>query len=251
MNISYCLENPDLLSVFGSKLYGTSTESSDTDLRGFIVPDAQYLLGRERWDQCESLDKNKGEDTVIWNFQKFFHLLEKNSPNVLEIIFSPKESIVKITPSGQKMIDNKHLFLSKRTISPMQAFSYSEYKKAFEYLPKIDKIGDQRKSHIEDYGYCVKSAYHAIRLIEQCLEIIRTGTLVFPRENASFLKKVRYGEVSAQKAKEYYKKIDSTVKEELLSCDLPDYTDKVSLDNLYYTIIGDKIVKFKNEYKIN
>jgi len=42
---------PDYLTVYGSKLYGTSTPESDHDERGFTVPPFEYLAGLCRFDQ--------------------------------------------------------------------------------------------------------------------------------------------------------------------------------------------------------
>lgn len=38
-------DNPDLLCVTGSRLYGVSTPDSDTDYRGFVAEPLSYLIG--------------------------------------------------------------------------------------------------------------------------------------------------------------------------------------------------------------
>jgi len=45
------IKNPDLLCVGGSNLYGTATPESDKDLRGFLVPPYEYLIGLSNFEQ--------------------------------------------------------------------------------------------------------------------------------------------------------------------------------------------------------
>jgi predicted nucleotidyltransferase len=237
-------DKPDLLVLTGSHLYGCNVEGSDRDTRGFVIPPAEYLLGREKWEQHETKDP----DTVIWSFPKFFQLLERFSPNTAEILFAPKEYILEVTPAGQKLIDNKSLFVSKQLIKPMQGFAYGEWKKAVDYFEQMRKLGAQRKGHIEVYGYSVKNAYHAIRLLEECIELLQTGTITFPRPNADFLRQVRHGEIDVEVVKARYLELDAMVPVELEKSSIPALTDKEALDDLYYNIIREKITNFLGRF---
>ena len=235
-------DNPDLLVRTGSHLYGCNVPASDVDTRGFALPPAEYLLGRKHWEQYES----KEPDTVIWSFQKFFNLLERFSPNTVEIIFAPKKHIIEITPIGERIIDNKHLFVSKRLIKPIQGFAFSEWKKAIIY-DETRKLGKQRIDHTNKYGYSVKNAYHAIRLLGECIELMETGNLTFPRPDADFLRKVRHGEVPIEVVEAKYNELDAKVLSTYGGSNLPDDVNKDSLDNLYYGIIEDKLKEFFND----
>ncbi len=232
--------NPDLLVLTGSRLYGTNVETSDYDTRGFAVPSGEYLLGRKSWEQFE--DKQK--DTVIWSFPKFFHLLEKFSPNTSEILFAPKTHILKITDIGQLLLDNKYLFLSKEIIKPMQGFAFGEWKKAVDYFDQIRKLGAKRKEDIASFGYSIKNAYHAVRLLETCIELLQTGHIIFPRPNANFLRQIRNGEVEVEEIKEIYARLDKQVFIELENSPLQEKTNKDKIDKLYYQIIENKLKQF-------
>jgi len=235
-------KRPDLLVRTGSHLYGCSTPTSDIDTRGFAVPYAEYLLGRRHWDQYESKDP----DTVIWSFPKFFNLLERFSPNTAEILFAPKEHILEITEAGQKLIDNKHLFVSKKLIKPMQGFAFGEWKKAVDYFEQMRKLGAQRKEHIVAYGYSIKNAYHAVRLLEECIELLQTGTITFPRPNADFLRQVRHGEIPVEVVKARYEELDAQVPIELEKSSIPEDVEKDKLDDLYYDIIEPQLNLFRS-----
>jgi len=233
-------KKPDLLVRTGSHLYGCAVATSDEDTRGLVVPPAEYLLGRKNWEQHETKDP----DCVIWNFAKFFNLLERFSPNTAEILFAPQEHIIEITEVGQMMIDNKHLFVSKQLIKPMQGFAFGEWKKAVEYFEQLRKLGAQRKEHIAKFGYSVKNAYHAVRLLEECIELLQTGTITFPRPNADFLRQIRHGEIPVEVVKERYEQLDKRVPQEGADSSIPDSVEKDKLDKLFYDCIKMKMVGF-------
>lgn len=235
-------KKPDLLVRTGSHLYGCSVPTSDIDTRGFVVPPAEYLLNREQWEQHETKDP----DTVIWSFPKFFNLLERFSPNTAEIIFAPKEHILEVTESGQLMIDNRHLFVSKKLIKPMQGFAFGEWKKAVDYFDQMRKLGAQRKDHISTFGYSIKNAYHAVRLLEECIELLQTGTITFPRPNADFLRQIRHGEIAVEVVKARYEELDAQVPNELAKSSIPDDVDRYRLNELFYNIIEPKLERFRN-----
>ena len=239
-------EKPDLLVRTGSHLYGCSVPTSDIDTRGFVVPPAEYLLGRKSFEQHETKDP----DTVIWSFPKFFNLLERFSPNTAEILFAPKEHIIEITHAGQLMIDNRHLFVSKKLIKPMQGFAFGEWKKAVDYFEQMRKLGAQRKGHIEVHGYSIKNAYHAVRLREECIELLQTGSITFPRPNADFLRKIRHGEIDVEVVKARYEELDAQVAGELEKSKIPDDIDKNELDKLFYNIIGSNLQSFIHSRQI-
>lgn len=236
-------EKPDLLVRTGSHLYGCSVATSDIDTRGFVCEPAEYLLGRKNFEQHET----KTPDHVVWGLKKFFKLLEGFSPNTVEILFAPKEHILQVTEIGQMLLDHRHLFIAKRLVKPMQGFALSEWKKAVEYHEHTRKLGAQRKGHIEEFGYSVKNAYHAIRLLEECIEFLETGSITFPRPNADFLRKVRHGEVSLEEVEARWKELDESIPAATAKSTIPEDIDKEKMDALYYSLISTKLVGFMKE----
>ena len=76
--------------ISGSRAYGLATETSDTDYKGvFLMPQNDYY-GLKEINQVTS-EKN---DEVYYELGRFFELLLKNNPNVLEVLFSPKDCIL-------------------------------------------------------------------------------------------------------------------------------------------------------------
>ena len=74
--------------VTGSRLYGTSTPESDTDIRGVFIPPEEYYLGfLNKVEQVE----DKVSDVTHWELSKYLKLALDNNPNILELLFVPKE----------------------------------------------------------------------------------------------------------------------------------------------------------------
>lgn len=242
-------KQPDLLVRTGSHLYGCAVEGSDIDTRGFVIEPGEYLLGRKSFEQHET--RAPEPDTVIWGFVKFFNLLEKFSPNTVEILFAPKEHIIERSVQGQILMEERSKFVSKRIAAPMKGFALSEWNKAVNYLNNLDKIGDRRKSDIEKSNYSIKNAYHAIRLLEECLEILETGEITFPRPNAAFLRQVRAGEVSRAELEARWAALDAAIPAAQARSPIPDEVDAAALDELFFYLIKESLCDFLGrEYKL-
>lgn len=118
------LNNPNLLALTGSKLYGVATPTSDDDWRGFVIPPVPFLLGTEIFDQFE----HPKEDIVIYSLQKFIKLLCTGNTQAIETLFSTsfkfKDEI------AEDLINKRSLFISKRYYRSIRGFSTAEFRKA-------------------------------------------------------------------------------------------------------------------------
>jgi len=82
---------------------------------------------------------------------------------------------------------------------------YQILDKQFECLVTFDEWCDRIKHMISRYGeraiaaakdgaFDRKAMYHAIRIIDEAVELLETGELIFPRSNATLLKGIRFDE---------------------------------------------------------
>jgi len=83
------------LTHYGSKLYGTDSETSDTDIKGIFIPSERDVLLKkdpEHWSMNTNNtdEKNTTEDIdcQLFSIYKFFHLLEKGETGSIDILFS-------------------------------------------------------------------------------------------------------------------------------------------------------------------
>lgn len=110
--------------IVGSKLYGTATPKSDTDVRGIFIPDKKYFYGfLNRIDQFE----DKVNDVVYFDIRKFLKLSLDNNPNIIEFLFIPKENWIIATDEWKQIIGKKELFLSKKIKYTFSGYAHSQF----------------------------------------------------------------------------------------------------------------------------
>ena len=100
------LAKPDYLVVTGSRLYGSNTPDSDQDERGFIVPPFEYIIGLGRFDQRVELEP---VDRVLFSVQRLFALLRRADPQAYELLWVPKDKILRMSEVGRHPKDRKRM----------------------------------------------------------------------------------------------------------------------------------------------
>lgn len=60
----------------------------------------------------------------------------------------------------------------------------------------IKAYGDRAESAMMSDGKDLKAMYHAVRISNQCIELLQTGSVTFPRPNKDFLMDIRSGKVT-------------------------------------------------------
>ena len=123
-----------LQAIVGSRLYGTQTESSDTDYMGIFIPDKEYVLGTSVVEQVEIKTNpssnpraNTKDDTdcVIYSLPKFFRMLTANNPTALELLFCG-DQVVYDTQIGRRIIANAHLFISQKAKHTYCGYAFAQ-----------------------------------------------------------------------------------------------------------------------------
>ena len=105
-------KNIILLTFGGSYAYGTNTDTSDVDIRGCALNSKEEILTNKNFEQLV----NEETDTTIYSFNKLISLLINCNPNTIEILGCKPEHYFYLYPIGKELIDNRHLFLSKKCI---------------------------------------------------------------------------------------------------------------------------------------
>jgi len=253
--------------VFGSQLYGTSSESSDTDYKGIYLPSKDdCYLNKIKNSITISSGKNgmknssNDVDEDYYSLQHFMKLGLNGEMIVLDMLHAPDNMIIdnsdiwsylrsnrskfytknlagylgyirkqtnKYGMKGERLMAMKDLLgvlssytnrrletfwdklpindfcfyvnIPKSTVRSysfcgkvLQGTMFSEY--AYEIVKKhYESYGDRAKKAEKNEGIDWKAVSHAFRACYQLLEIYRTGNLVFPLVDASFLKDVKYG----------------------------------------------------------
>jgi len=148
--------------------------------------------------------KKKGESEVLNDFWNMFDWLDRDE----------KELIIKTLNSGRP-----HKIESS-----------------------VSGLGKKRKAQVEKYGYCVKSAAHSIRLLNQVKELVLTGGLTFPRPEADLLRSIRNGEMSKEDVTEVYEDARRYAEEAHDYSVLPDKPNPEAVWNEYTQLVKEAIV---------
>lgn len=273
-------KQPAYAVLSGSHLYGTNTSSSDDDIRGFVVPPKEYLVGLSNFEQYEP----KSEDLVIFSLKKYFQLLCNGNLQALEILFAPANNVLVCDGIGNLVREKRDLFISKRYARSITGFATAEWRKvrgvrqtindeqdhlhnlcghyklrrqerdeiisiienstgvkiAHEYS-NLPQIGKQRKDSFEQYGYCVKNACHTVRLLEQGIELLSTGKITFPRPNAYWLQQIRNGDCRFEDIEKRVNNLFDKLRLANEQSELPKVTNQESVNALYMECIKDNL----------
>jgi len=182
--------------VTGSHAYGCAVESSDMDISGFCVPPKDYVfphVGGAVWGFHGTPIKNfeqwinKSPDVTIFNIIKFFNLIINCNPNIIDILYVPEECVLHCDNVGKIVRENRHIFLSKKAFHSFKGYAYSQIHKIKTKTPE-----GKRKEIVSEFGYDVKFAYHVVRLVLECRQILKDHNLILNRD-AEIYREIRNG----------------------------------------------------------
>lgn len=143
-------ENIILLGFGGSHAYGTNNENSDVDIRGIALNSKRNILTEQDFEQVVDTET----DTVIYSFDKMIKLLCSSNPNVIEILGLREDQYLYISPIGRMLLDNKHLFLSKKAIHSFGGYANAQ-------LRRLENKSSRLVSQSQQEQHILKSIEHA------------------------------------------------------------------------------------------
>ena len=112
-------------TVHGSRAYGLARDGSDTDIKGvFVGPAAWYLGFTQSPEQVEL-----SADHVRFEVRKFMRLAAAANPTILELLFTHPEDHLTVTPAGQRLLDARDGFLTKRVADTFNGYAMGQLKR--------------------------------------------------------------------------------------------------------------------------
>jgi len=139
------IPNIIILTLGGSHAYGTSTPTSDIDIRGIAVNSAHEILTMNCKDKPIV---NTQTDTTIYFLKQIVSLLSACNPNTIEILGTRIEDNFILTPQGQLLRDNIHLFLSQRAIHSFGGYATAQLRRLQNALARDNYPQSEKENHI-------------------------------------------------------------------------------------------------------
>lgn len=238
-------DNIMYLCQMGSVAYGVSTEASDKDIYGFVIPPKDMVwkpLNRhipgfdkldafEQWQQhhIKAHDGND-YDFSVYNITKYFNLVMQCNPNMIDSLFVPRNCVIHSTPISELIREHRRLFLHKGAWHKFKGYAYSQVHKMKIKTPQPDS---KREELYQKYGYDTKFAYHVVRLLNEVEQILGEGTLDLQR-NREQLKAIRRGEWSETDVYDYFGDKESDLEKLYQKSDLPYGPDVAAIRKLLF-----------------
>ena len=257
---NWLADSTPYLTIMGSMAYGVSTDLSDQDIYGFVIPPKEMLFPHlaghlrgfdEEPQNFKVYDPHKvvrGEveyDFAIYNILHYFRLVLANNPNMLDSLFTPERCVLHLDPVGRMVRENRSIFLSKLARSAYKGFANNELQRVLHQKtinsPKL-------RERVERYGYDIKGAYHVVRLMLEAEQLLLEGDLDLER-HVDILTEVRAGEWTRARVEAFDIEMMGRLETASEASALPDEPDRAAIKSLlldcleeHYGTISDAII---------
>lgn len=134
-------------AISGSHAYGLQHKDSDVDIRGVFVMPKPLFYGLHPIEQLS----DPTNDVVFYELHKFFTLLIKNNPNMLELLRMPEDCVQYRHPLFDKL--ELSVFLSRRCKATFAGYAASQIKKARGLNKKIVNPLKKDRKTVLDFCY--------------------------------------------------------------------------------------------------
>ncbi len=234
-------------TIMGSVAYGVSSDTSDVDVYGWVMPPKDdvfpHLRGeipgfgtrKKRFEVFQEHHIRDGDalggsgrmyDVTLFGIVRFFDLAMQNNPNVLDSLFTPINCVLHSTRVGNLVRENRRLFLHKGAWAKFKGYAYSQLHKIATKKPE-----GRRAELVETHGYDVKFAYHVVRLIGELEQILTEGDVDLQRDNER-LKAIRRGDWSEERLRSWFAEKESHLEAACAASRLPATPDEARIKDL-------------------
>lgn len=148
MNLDWLKQNTILLTMAGSRSYGTHRPDSDVDIKGVAVAPRAYrdgflhhfeqAEGKEHLNQfipflkdpeVKAIAERDGLDGVVFSLPKFMQLAANCNPNVVEALFVDESDVLWSSTMGDLLREHRQEFLSKKALYTFRGYAVSQLKR--------------------------------------------------------------------------------------------------------------------------
>ncbi len=143
-------DNPAVIfrGIVGSRAYGTANAQSDTDIRGiFTVPSREYV----RLSVPPKQVSDERNDRTYYSLLRFCELMSEANPTTLEMLYLPKDCILKTTSAFGILEKNRDIFITQMAVDSHLGYAVSQIKKARGCNKRVWNPWPEEPPEPEDY----------------------------------------------------------------------------------------------------
>ena len=231
-----------LFAYRGSKAHNMYVPNTDPDsiddidyMAVAFAPYTRYLGLKSDLIKTKNYFFGK-HDVEVHEIRRFMNLLLKSNPNVIGMLWLKPHLYIKRTEAGNRLIENRHLFSSKRIYHSFTGYAHAQLHK-MTHMNFAGYMGDKRKSLVLKHGYDTKNAAHCLRLLKMGIEFLNTGELHVWREDADKYLAIKRGEWELDQVKSEASRLFKLADEALARTHLPAQPDYDAAEKLCVEIM--------------
>ena len=222
--------------IGGSELHGAKVKGTDDkDWYGLYIEPPNNIIGLYPdehfvWSTSGNDKRNGPEDVdiTLYGLRKWASMAGKGNPNALHFLFAPN---VLDGPEWEDLKSRvKNCVIAKSSAKQFKGFVDAQMGRLLG-TRGVGKHG-QRPELEQNFGYDVKAGMHAVRLLNECLELMRYGRITLPRPERELLIDIRTGKWSLDRLSTFVNKLFIEVKEAEEKSWLPDEPNKCALSGV-------------------
>lgn len=228
------------LFVGGSELHGAKVGATDDfDIYGVFVDPPDVVLGLEPrehfvWSTASDERRNGPEDVdiTLYSLRKWALMAARGNATCLHFLFA--DATASSLPIWRAIQTHTEVFLSKKSAEQFLGFAENQRKRITG--EKGQGAKGRRPEYECAFGYDTKAAMHCLRLLFECIELMREGRITLPRPERDVLIEVRSGAWTLER---FLREAEVLEKEARLSAEtsaLPDAVDRRAVSELISSV---------------
>ena len=234
------------LFVGGSELHGAKVkDTDDLDIYGVYLEPPELVLGLDKqdfyvWSTAGNERRNTADDIDVcfYSLRKWAGLAAKDKPTALHFLFS--QNYAPKPEPWDRVSKSRDVFLSRQAALQFRGFAEAQVR-------RLQGIGTgkkgQRHELIGVHGYDIKAAMHVIRLLNEGIELMRSGTITLPRPERELLITIRTGNYgSLERVLSLANSLFRELEEAEAKSGLPEKVDR----NRISALVSDTYLRFWN-----
>lgn len=209
----------------------------DVDVLGAVIPPARFLVGLDEWQhwtlQYEELD------VTLYSLAKLVRLWLKSNPNVLGLLWLRPEHYLIRSEGFDRFLEIRDAFSSRQIYRSFTGYAVAQLRDVHRNVYQ-GYMGTKRRVLVEQFGYDIKHAAHAIRVLRMGTEFLRDGQLrVYREHDGDDIRAIKRGEWSLSAVQAHAEDLFAEAETLVAISDLPEHPDRERVAGVLIDITRD------------